>query len=217
MSPAPVDPWPHADFADSPDPAAWIGHRRMAWEPQAGYRVGNEVPQGYATYLRILHRSSLPGMPEEAVLDALVTGFERGGDTWTTACWFAYWKGWGALEANLQALTGRTTWTSVVEEQGAFTLGDRDYVLMSGPLAAVLRRPDPPTPTLSPQLWWPEDGHWFVATDIDFHFSLVGADEHLAAVISEQEGIDVQQVAWEDRLNMPPGPGRPTPTAGSSI
>jgi hypothetical protein len=112
----PLDPSPHVDFADSPDAAAWIGHRRMAWELQAGYRVGNEVPQGYATYLRILHRSSFPGMPEEAVLDALATSFERCGDSGT------------------------------------------------------------------------------------------GADERLAAVISEQEGIDVQPVAWEDRLDQPPGP-----------
>ena len=196
MSAASVDPGPRMDFADSSDPASWIADCRMAWEPGAGYRVGNEVPQGYATDLRVSHRSRPPrdrrllslwkqtaayaGMPEEAVLRALVTEFGKAGGTEAMACWFAYWRGWGALEENLQKLTGRRTWTTADEERAAFTLGPRDYLLLSGPLASVLNRPGLPTPALSPQLWWPEDRRWFVATEIDFEFSLVGANKGLA-------------------------------------
>ena len=196
----------------------------MAWEPGAGYRVGNEVPRGYATYLRVSHRSRpprerrlmsvwkqtevYPGMPEEAVLRALVSTFGRTGATEDMVCWFAYWRGWGALEENLQTLTGRKTWTTADEERAAFTLGPRDYLLLSGPLGSVLNLPGLPTPALSPQLWWPEDKRWFVATEIDLDFSLVGADESLADAILENKGIDVERVAPEDRLDKPEPPSR---------
>jgi len=225
MSAASVDPRQRMDFADSPDPAAWIEDRRMAWEPGAGYRVGNEVPRGYAMNLRVSHRSrpprdrrllslwkqtvASPGRPEVAVLEALVTAFGRAGGTEDTVCWFAYWRGWGGvLEENLQTLTGRKTWTTADEERAAFTLGPRDYLLLSGPLGSVLNLPGLPTPALSPQLWWPEDKRWFVATEIDFDFSLVGADEGLADAILENKEIDVQRVALEDRLDTEEPPSR---------
>jgi hypothetical protein len=217
MSAGSVDPRVHMTFADSPDPASWIGDRRMAWEPEAGYRVGNEVPQGYARYLRVLHRSrpprdrqqirswreskGSPGTPEERVLKALVTTFGKADGTEPTVCWFAYWKGWGALEENLQVLTGLKTWSPAVVEQAIFAFWHRDYVLLSGSLDSVLNRPGPPTPALSPQLWWPEDQRWFVATEIDLEFTLVGADESLADAISGNADINVQEVSLEDRLD----------------
>jgi hypothetical protein len=217
MSAGAVVPGLHMTFADSPDPASWIGDRRMAWEPEAGYRVGNEVPQGYARYLRVLHRSKpprdrqqirswresrpSPGMPEERVLRALVSTFGKAASTEPTVCWFAYWKGWGALEENLQMLTGLKAWSPAVVEKASFALWHRAYVLLSGPLESVLNRPGRPTPALSPQLWWPEDQRWFVATEIDLDFSLVGADESLANAISDNGDIDVQDVSLEDRLD----------------
>jgi hypothetical protein len=147
-------------------------------------------------------------MPEERVLRALVTTFRRAAGTEAMICWFAYWRGWGALEENLQVLTGLKTWSPAVVEQATFSLWDRDYVLLSGPLESVLNRPGPPTPALSPQLWWPEDQRWFVATEVDFDFSVVGADEGLANAISENADINVHEVSLEDRLDAagPPGP-----------
>jgi hypothetical protein len=61
---------------------------------------------------------------------------------------------------------------------------------------------------LSPQLWWPEDQHWFVATEIDFDFSVVGADESLANAISDNADINVEEVSLEDRLDATGATGR---------
>jgi hypothetical protein len=61
---------------------------------------------------------------------------------------------------------------------------------------------------LSPQLWWPEDQRWFVATEIDLELTLVGADESLANAISGNADINVQEVSLEDRLDAAGAPGR---------
>jgi hypothetical protein len=77
-------------------------------------------------------------------------------------CWFAVWEGWGELR---------------VRQDGApmFSIPERNLFLLQGGVDEVLT-------TLSevdwiyrsPNLWWPADRAWCVATEIDFKWSYVG-------------------------------------------
>jgi hypothetical protein len=63
----------------------------------------------------------------------------------------------------------------------------RDYLLFCSPLRAATEIVDPTTGwTQSPNLFWPADRAWCVATEIDFDSTLVaGSSELIAAVLAE--------------------------------
>jgi hypothetical protein len=77
-------------------------------------------------------------------------------------CWFAVWEGWGDLRIGRDA--GPT-----------FSVPGRKLFLLQGSINDVLT-------TLSqvewsyrsPNLWWPDDRAWCVATEIDFKWTYVG-------------------------------------------
>lgn len=58
-----------------------------------------------------------------------------------------------------------------------FARPHRDYYLVTGPVAAApeLRTPGRRQDWQRPDLWWPEDRAWFVATDVDLSSLSVGA------------------------------------------
>jgi hypothetical protein len=104
------------------------------------------------------------------------------------SCWFAVWEGFGILK--------------LPRDASKFSIPGRDLFLLSGPLEAVTESlyvgasvdeasvmcwPDDPSveevteaPDLgewwyqSPNLWWPKDRAWCVATEIDFESTYVG-------------------------------------------
>jgi len=57
-----------------------------------------------------------------------------------------------------------------------FELPNRTYYLLEGPLTAVaqLRDPGHPGDWRHPDLLWPDDRRWFVATDVDFWSLYIG-------------------------------------------
>jgi len=90
--------------------------------------------------------------------------------------WFGVWEGFGWLSASGYAHV---------------ELPKRNYVLFSGPLDAALEIGDWPTPEWflprSPNIFWPDDVSWCVATEIDLFCTYVGGsraliDELLAGV-----------------------------------
>jgi hypothetical protein len=114
----------------------------------------------------------------------------------TTAehCWFGIWDGFGWLYASRsEPPTGMRTLAHLPPVEGIprLRLPDRDYLLFSAPVGAVLALADYPTQQ-TPNLWWPDDHAWYVATDIDLTSTYVGgpmalierllADSRLAAM-----------------------------------
>jgi hypothetical protein len=83
--------------------------------------------------------------------------------------------------------------------------GGRDMLLFDGPVEAVVsigasapidgqiyrRR--------CPQWWWPEDHHWFVATEIDYPWTYVGGPAGLIHEIIEDTGLEGVEVSPADR------------------
>lgn len=54
----------------------------------------------------------------------------------------------------------------------------RDFILFRGPISALTNFGHSPWPDTfwfqGPNLWWPEDGAWYVASEIDFAWTYVG-------------------------------------------
>lgn len=95
----------------------------------------------------------------------------------------------------------------------------RGYFVFSGPLSAV--------PTLgheageaflpqSPNLLWPADRSWCLASEIDFDSTLIGGPTELVAALLDADGIEAWPVGSEDSLRIDGDPinGRPAPMSG---
>jgi hypothetical protein len=75
-------------------------------------------------------------------------------------CWFAVWYGFGALREE-------------VRRAPMFELPGREYHLLTGSVDAVTANVDVEPFEQTPNLWWPEDHAWCVATEIDLNSTYV--------------------------------------------
>ena len=94
-------------------------------------------------------------------------------------------------------------------------LPNRDYFLARGPLDELGEAYDlfgGSHTVQSPNVWWPDDRAWFVATEIDFESTYVGGSEAAIQAILEDPWLEAlpaeptDGVSWDaDVLNAPPG------------
>ena len=97
-------------------------------------------------------------------------------------CWFALWEGFGGLD------------DGGVRER--VELPHRSYLLYSGTIDRALESPMDPFPfDQSPNLWWPEDRAWFVATEVDFDSTFVGGDDRLIAALVTDKRLEALPIA----------------------
>jgi hypothetical protein len=114
-------------------------------------------------------------------------------------CSFAVWEGWGGGIA--ERLAGAAH----------FSLPQRPMLLLRGPLNAanaVAQWGEPPN------VWWPEDRAWCVASEIDLMTTYVGGSASCIAALLADERLEAlaasvdQLVTWDaDTIN--PLPARP--------
>lgn len=117
---------------------------------------------------------------------------------WTTTpeeCWFCLWDGFGWENIRTLVPTGQTSdalpdpipaW---VRQGPRVCLPNRDYLLYSGPTGAVTASVSLADSGQTPNLWWPEDRAWCVATEIDLASTYVGGP-----------GAMVEQLLTDDRI-----------------
>ena len=108
--------------------------------------------------------------------------------------WFAVWGGYEGLPDAAAP---------------AFEIPNREFLLLTGPITAVLSPLGTWPWWQSPSLWWPDDRAWCVTTEVDFMSTYVGgtrecieelAREDLEAVAAEPS----DGVTWaSDQLNPP--------------
>lgn len=122
-------------------------------------------------------------------------------------CWIAIWEGFGGLQ--------------MVEELAAapkVRIPQREYFLFRGPLDAVLALARAGHPWQAPNLWWPDDRSWCVATDIDLDSTYVGGSRGCIEALLGDAALEVFAAAIEDRIDVgadeinlpvPRGPRRP--------
>jgi hypothetical protein len=124
-------------------------------------------------------------------------------------CFFCLWDGW--------AWIGRASYTLLRSDepvQPRFSAEElsrprvrhpqRDYLLLEGPLTAAIELGDDPGTSMfdpqSPNLFWPEDRAWCVASEIDFDSTLVGGTTELVDAILNDRTFDAWPVQPEDSL-----------------
>ncbi|BFU47408.1 hypothetical protein [Krasilnikovia sp. MM14-A1004] len=104
-------------------------------------------------------------------------------------CYFSLWEGHGWLPDGIPARVHHDY---------------RSYILFTGPLHAAQQlgfhpRPDWFIPQ-SPNLFWPADQAWCVATEIDFDSTLVGGTSELVHQLLSEPALDAWPVNPDDSL-----------------
>lgn len=127
-------------------------------------------------------------------------------------CWFCLWDGYGWIRGSPSAgLLGRrgrqrvaAAFPREVLEGPRVHLPGPDYLLFEGPLAAATEMGHWLTPTRfisqSPNLLWPRDRSWCVATEIDFDSTLIGGSRSVIDEMLNQQALEVWRVQPSDSL-----------------
>ncbi|MBS1883227.1 MAG: hypothetical protein JSS97_09745 [Actinobacteria bacterium] len=154
------------------------------------------------------------GSLEKGLLGPLLETLEEQTKT-PASVYFGIWRGmtWGKVVA-VPASQGRdlpqaTPWRSTDDLSFAFPedevarpgleLPHRGYVVVVGSIDSGILVEDWLSPS-SPNLIWPEDRAWFVASEIDFDSTLVGGTVEMARSILEDERFEAFEVGPEDLL-----------------
>jgi hypothetical protein len=134
-------------------------------------------------------------------------------------CWFAIWHGFsqltGSVTVQVTRERGLRAWlqrrralrSETLEPPSDLThaptvsLPAREYFLYRGPIDVVPRFEHLPGHLQTPNMWWPEDRLWFVATEIDFDSTLVACTRACAKALLRSE-LEVMEVSAETRLDV---------------
>ena len=208
-------------------PAAWIGPRLHPFAQD----IGSVIPEGFAAYARLFHPVPVDGSRHERWGDVaarsgrivhsemqfhmiaaprgqtpsvdynrgnqprmgtlhleqrrILVDHLRSATTTPDRCWFAMWEGFGGLGDR--------------EVRERVELPQRKYLLYAGPIDRALESPHPYDQ--SPNLWWPDDRAWFVATEIDFDSTFVGGDDRLIAALVTDKRLEALPIALSTRAD----------------
>lgn len=173
---------------------------------------------GSADYLNMTGSLWPSGNPERGNLhpDALsnlcrILSSHTGGQR----CFFAVWYGYGWITgatARYSILGGHSQTAALPPpafsdaELAAIRLNlpHRSYLLLTGDLSDALKIGWRLTPDYfvgqSPNLFWPSDRSWCVASEIDFDSTLIGGSRRLIQAILDDVNLDSWPVSPEDSL-----------------
>ena len=155
------------------------------------------------------------GSLEDAALEVLCQVL-AGHSAPDTACWFALWEGWGWIPG---VPSVASFWPEGHRDQVIAPAFDqqvlhgprlrhpgRDYLLFTGPLAAVTSTARWSEPdwalSQSPNLFWPTDRSWCVATEIDFDSTLVAGSPALIHAVLAAPGLEAWPVESCDAVGI---------------
>jgi hypothetical protein len=166
------------------------------------------VPAGYESYVRLDHgdpdNGAETGTLSLAELGALIPLLA--GATATPAdVWFCLWEGFGYLHRSVSVLSSPPGPQLVVEPRvdpetwPPLVLPHRNYYLLRGPVraapyvSAYFTAPGLPWRD-GPNLWWPRDRAWFVASEIDLFATHIACPSALARALLEERVLDASLV-----------------------
>ena len=174
--------------------------------------VGGLVPSGYETYLALGHGG--PGLDFEGPSHAVTAAVASAAGSHTATpdrSWIAAWRGygWGSgrrLISVLATARQRRQIQRADDMEAArlerelsvvprFELPQREYYLLAGPVeaASLIERPGG-RGLIAPDLWWPDDRSWFLATDVDLVWTYVGGTRAFAEAVAATSPFDVRPV-----------------------
>ncbi len=106
-------------------------------------------------------------------------------------CWFGVWDGYGGWENRETGWPPRSGW-----EMPKVELPGRRYRLYEGPIEGALAFSEPSFQT--PNLWWPSDHSWCVASEIDLNWSYVGGATGLIQDLLHDRTLEAVPVETND-------------------
>lgn len=106
-------------------------------------------------------------------------------------CWFGLWSGYGPHRGCYGP---------------EFELDSREYYIFAGPVEHAFTTTLTTQEDHTPNLWWPENQSWFVATEIDLQSTYVGGSRSLIAQLVDTSRIEALEVAVTDRIAVEPEP-----------
>lgn len=134
------------------------------------------------------HYGSIPEAELRTLVDILY-----GVTTTPHRCFFGLWEGRGYIDNRL--------YPPVARVKGC----GRDYLLFQGPLEGVmafLNRRGTPFWGDSPNVWWPEDRAWCVATDIDLYDTYVGGSGECIQAVLDHPDLEALPTSLDARLDV---------------
>jgi len=184
-----IEPW--NDVA----PAAWM---RPRLRPFKDFSAGSVIPIGFDAYARIDNENY--GRLGEAACRALIEVLVRHTSA-PEMLWLAVWSGYGGLYPGGSMASLRAFWVGPGDpppppsDQPALRRvpqrdrhdplirhESREFLLYRGRPEVV------PGWLEGPNLWWPDDQAWCVATEIDLPWTYVGgSSELIAEVLGDRE------------------------------
>ena len=179
----------HLTPAGSAAPAEWI---RTSCHGEPG-TVGALVPNQFAATIRLCAPDPGEGdwWAEYRDLFSIVASIGERYTSTPNRAWFAVWEGHGFPIAAPLDLIPR------------FELPDRAYYLMEGPVTAIDRLRYPGDDGWrNPDLFWPDDHQWFVATDVDFWSLYVGGDNDFVAELASSVPVCSELMGLDSRLEI---------------
>jgi hypothetical protein len=123
---------------------------------------------------------SLPLQERSSLIDLLRTE-----TTTPDKCWFCIWDGFGGMD--FRGVSER------VRHPG------RHYVLYAGPMELAVASLDSFGDTPSPNLWWPDDRAWIVASEIDYAWTYVGGSSGLIETLLLDHRLEVVPATLTDK------------------
>lgn len=161
------------------------------------------VPDGPAPGAGSLPQEGTLCRDDTAALMDLLRGSADGG-----GCWFALWEGYGWNSAMMLTLGGGKSETMrlpdpiprEVRDGPRVELPSRGYFLYSGDLDGALAWV--PSQHQTPNLWWPDDHTWCVASEIDLPWTYVGGPRPLIERILTDERIEALPAEPDDGFQL---------------
>ena len=116
-------------------------------------------------------------------------------------CFFALWEGHGWVDCRGSTPPRPSGYPVEILDRPRLELPHRSYLLFSGPLTESPLFVDPHgVGPQSPNLFWPADRSWFVATEIDFDSTIVAGSVELVAAVLAEPGLEAWPVGPGDSL-----------------
>ncbi len=155
----------------------------------------------------------LVGTLEEDELDAFVELLAAFTSS-PQSCWFGVWEGYGwmqgppAIGEMVARRPGgwrrlrRPEWNAPESPAPAgprVQIPGRSLALYSGPIEAAGAFCRAPT-SQSPNLWWPEDHAWCIASEIDFRSTYLGGPQALIDRVLDDERLEALPARLTDRV-----------------
>lgn len=215
----------HVTSALSTESAEWVG---PACRRPFG-TVGGLVPNDFSAYVRLFAPDPALDDWWAAYRDLFAVVAEVGVRHTTTPddAWFAVWEGYGffgetrmyvwqeprgwrqrrALKAERARIREEderrnAATRSALEQVPLVHRTHRSYHLVSGAVSAMTHMTEPGSPErwMRPDLTWPQDRRWFVATDVDFWSLYVGGEAEFVADLVARVSTPTERVDLDSPL-----------------